>query len=63
MNSMKDALQGGTRSLLYTTYPIASVVTGSLISANLLSPIGQYKQDITDLRGCANCSNTCTATC
>ena len=31
MNSMKDSLQGNTRALLYTTYPIASVSTGSVI--------------------------------
>jgi hypothetical protein len=63
MNSMKDALQGGTRSLLYTTYPISSVVAGSAVSASLLTRIDQYKQDINDLRGCAGCSNTCTSTC
>lgn len=63
MNSMKDALQGNTRSLFYTTYPISAVATGSAISANLFTQIDQYQQDINDLRGCANCSNTCTSTC
>ena len=41
MNSMKEALQGNARSLLYTTYPIAIVVAGSLVSASLLTQMDQ----------------------